>query len=242
MADGPLAASVTVVVPVLGDSEALRALLARLRAGEPPPDNVIVVSGRPDEAVAAICREHGCEYLEAAANRGAQLDRGAAAATADVLWFLHADAEPPRDAVRCIRAALAAGADSGCFRFVFQGNTKWYKRVLERLVAARVRFGGIPYGDQGLFALRARYRACGGFARQPLFEEVRLVKRLRATGRFVMLDTPLKVATRRWDRDGWCYRTLHNRWLALLYAAGVPPERLVRAYRGLVVSKGEADR
>lgn len=237
------AGSLAIVVPVLGDSAALRVLLERLAAEAPPAERIVVVSGRPDADLAEACRARGCEYFETAPSRGGQLAHGAAAAAAyDVLWFLHADAAPPPGAVRLIREAIAAGADSGCFRFAFQGPPTWYKRLIERLVALRIRCGGVPYGDQGLFARAAIYRACGGFPAQPLFEEVPLVRRLRANGRFVVLDTPIGVATRRWERDGWCYRTLHNRWLALLYALGVPPERLARAYRRLVVSGTETDR
>jgi rSAM/selenodomain-associated transferase 2 len=234
--------SVAVIVPVLGDATALGALLARLAAERPRAAEVIAVSGCADVALAALCLEHGCRYIETAPNRGAQLDTGAAAASSAILWFLHADAEPPRGAIGMIARTVADGADGGCFRFAFQGAPAWYKRWLERLVALRVRCGGIPYGDQGLFARRDRYRECGGFARQPLFEEVRLVKRLRARGRFVVLPAPLRVATRRWERDGWCYRTLHNRWLALLFALGVPAERLARSYPGLLGSRSETDR
>lgn len=234
--------TLAVVVPVLGDTAAFRTLLARLLADAPAPDRIVVVSGRPDAELEAVCRQAGCEYRQTAANRGAQLDLGARAADADVLWFLHADAEPPPGAIAAIRAAIAGGAAGGCFRFAFQGARTWYKSLLERLIALRIRCGGVPYGDQGLFVRRDRYRACGGFAKQPLFEEVGLVRRLRRHGRFVVLDAPLRVSTRRWERDGWLARTLHNRWLALLYALGVPAERLARAYRGLVRSNGEADR
>src|SRR5690606_8091020 len=129
-----------------------------------------------------------------------------------------------------IRRALAAGAESGCFAFSFQGRRTWYKSVLERAVAARLRLGGVAYGDQALFATRAAYEACGGFSDQPLFEEVRLVKRLRRRGTFRVLPERVGVSTRRWERDGWIARTAHNRWLALRYALGASPERLAGAY------------
>ncbi|HEY8520752.1 MAG TPA: TIGR04283 family arsenosugar biosynthesis glycosyltransferase [Gammaproteobacteria bacterium] len=226
--------SIAVIVPVLGDAEPLRALLERLAVDDPRPDEIVVVDGGADERIAALCRERGCTYVAADPNRGAQLDRGAAAATSEILWFLHADACPPPGALALIADAVRRGADGGCFRFAFQGPRTWYKALLERLVAWRVRLGGTPYGDQGLFATRRAYCAAGGFPHQPLFEEVRLVRRLRAGGRFVALPAAIEVSTRRWERDGWWYRTLHNRWLALCYAAGVPAERLARAYRGLL--------
>ncbi len=228
---------VAVVIPVLDDQATLAALLPRLR--QQSPAEIVVVSGRADRAVAELCRQQACAYLEGDANRGAQLDAGARATVSPVLWFLHADAAPPPDALQAIAAALRAGAESGCFRFAFQGPDTWYKALLASLVALRVRCGGMVYGDQGIFVRRDAYLACGGFAPQPLFEEARLVRRLRARHTFRVLPRALGVATRRWERDGWWRRTLGNRWLALRFMLGARPEALAASYRRLLRSKGE---
>jgi rSAM/selenodomain-associated transferase 2 len=233
------ASGIAVVIPVLGDAAELDMLLAQLAAQRPA--QVIVVAANADTAVAAVCRRHACEYVEAPANRGAQLDAGARRASAAVLWFVHADAQLPADALAVIGAAVRGGVESGCFRFAFQGPTTWYKRLLAQLVALRIRCGGMVYGDQGIFARRDVYNELGGFAEWPLFEEVRLVRRLRARGTFRVLPRVLAVATRRWDRDGWLQRTLHNRWLALRFALGSRPEALAASYRALP-SSGEHER
>ena len=232
-------ARIAVVIPVLGDGAELARLLPLLRSQQ--PEAIVVVSGRADAQAAALCREHACTYFETAANRGAQLDAGARAATAPVLWFLHADAAPPADALRVIEAAVQRGAESGCFRFAFQGPATWYKRVLALLVALRVRCGGMVYGDQGVFVRRDVYLQCEGFAPQPLFEEARLIRRLRARRTFVVLPQPIGVATRRWERDGWWRRTLHNRWLAIRFMLGARPEMLAASYRRLLRSGQERE-
>ena len=234
-----MTARVAVVIPVLGDEAELARLLRFLRSQ--PLEAIVVVCGRADTRVAALCREHACTYLETAANRGAQLDAGARAAAAPVLWFLHADAAPPPDALRAIEAALLSGAESGCFRFAFQGPATWYKRLLASLVALRVRWGGMVYGDQGVFVRRDVYLQCEGFARQPLFEEARLIRRLRARGTFVVLPHAIGVATRRWERDGWWRRTVRNRWLAIRYMLGARPESLAASYRRLLRSGQERE-
>ena len=159
-----------------------------------------------------------------------------------MLWFVHADAQLPHDALTVIAAAVRGGAESGCFRFAFQGPTTSYKRLLAQLVALRIRCGGMVYGDQGIFARRDVYHELGGFAEWPLFEEVGLVRRLRARGTFRVLPRALAVATRRWERDGWLGRTLHNRWLALRFALGARPEALAASYRALLPSDGEHER
>lgn len=230
-------ARVAVVIPVLGDEAELGRLLPLLNLQQPA--EIVVVSGRGDARAATLCREHASTYLEAAANRGVQLDMGARAAAAPVLWFLHADAAPPADALDAIDAALRSGAESGCFRFAFQGPATWYKRLLALLVALRARCGGMVYGDQAIFVRRDVYFECGGFAPQPLFEEARLVASLRARGTFRVLPRAIGVATRRWERDGWLRRTLHNRWLALRFMLGGRPDALAASYRRLLGSQQE---
>lgn len=223
-------ADVAVVIPVRGDLAPLEALLARISGWSTRPEEIVVIATGRDTALEDLCGRYGCALLLRAANRGAQLDDGARHARAATLWFLHADAWPPVEGVELVATAVAAGAAAGCFRFRFQGEPTWTKRLLAWLVRVRVSLGGIAYGDQGLFADRSAYLAAGGFPHEPLFEEVRLVRRLRRHGRFRVLPTPILVSTRRWDRDGWWRRSVQNRWLALCYMLGVSPQRLSRHY------------
>ncbi|HET7131675.1 MAG TPA: hypothetical protein VFJ95_05470, partial [Gammaproteobacteria bacterium] len=66
--------------------------------------------------------------------------------------------------------------------------------------------------------------------------------RLRARGTFRVLPMAIAVATRRWERDGWLERTVHNRWLALRFALGERPEALAARYRPLLRSLEEHER
>jgi hypothetical protein len=158
------------------------------------------------------------------------MDKGARSAEAPVLWFLHADAEPPLEGLNAITSVLAEGAEGGHFRFSFAGPPRWYKRLLATGVNLRTRLGGISYGDQGLFARKDVYIECGGFADQPLFEEVALVKKLNSRGKSRALDPAIGVSPRRWERDGWCRRTVQNRRMAFAYMRGVSAERLAAGY------------
>lgn len=223
---------VSVVIPVIGDNEMLARLLARLRGLPVPPDEIVIVDGGSSAGCRSLARRFRCVYVGTRAGRGHQLHAGALRASGDVLWFLHADAEPPEDGVTLIRARHLSGAAGGFFTFRFAGEATWYKRVLARMINWRTRFG-TPYGDQGLFASRATYDAVGGFADTPLFEEVPLVRALRRRGTFTRVAAHIGVSPRRWERDGWLWRSAGNRLLALAYMAGVPPRRLARRYQPL---------
>ena len=222
--------NISIVIPVLGDTPLLATLLNTLWSLDDKPFEIIVVDGADNPDVAACCRRLGCLRLNTQAGRGHQLHSGAERASGNVIWFLHADAEPPRDAIESIRRAVRAGAIGGYFRFRFIGQATWYKSLIAMLINIRCRFG-TPYGDQGLFFRKSDYLQVGGFPDAVLFEEVPLVRAVRSAGRFVPLDTSIGVSPRRWERDGWIRRTLSNRLLAIGYMLGLSPDTLARYYR-----------
>jgi len=221
---------IAIVVPVFGDRTALYSLVERIRGWPDQPGELIVVSTEPDPALSDYCDDHDCRCVVSVRCRGAQLDTGARSADSEALWFLHADAAPNASSLGKVSQALTGGTEGGHFRFGFSGTPGWRKSILAALVNCRVRLGGIPYGDQGLFVHRRSYLECGGFPHQPLFEEVELVGRLRARGHFRCLDSTIGVSPRRWERDGWWRRSLGNRHLAIRYMLGATAEHLSVSY------------
>lgn len=224
---------IAVIIPVLDDADSLRSLLHRIRSWKSQPPEIIVAAGTDDAEVADLSREYRCRYMLGEACRGKQMDDAARAASAATLWFVHADAVPSDTSLADIDTARANGAEAGYFRFEFTGPRTWQKALIERLVYLRTRCGGMPYGDQGLWVGREAYCGCNGFAHEPLFEEVGLVKRLRSRGRVRALGTAIGVAPRRWEREGWWYRSAMNRLLALGHALGISPKRLASRYYAL---------
>lgn len=223
--------SISVVVPVHNDQSALTRLLHRLANLATELTEVCVVDSSDRPEARQLCTHFGARYVVATACRGAQLDTGAQHARGAILWFLHADCTPASNAPRLIRDHLAGGALGGYFQFRFRGARAWYKRWLETAINWRANVG-VPYGDQGLFVERAAYAAAGGFAAEPLFEEVALVKALRRRGEFSSVNASIGVSPRRWERDGWVRRTVWNRLLALGHMLGIAPAKLARRYQG----------
>ena len=224
------ASGIAIVIPVLSDAARLRRLLQSIAGWRPEPREIIVVAADADTRLSALCEDRRCLFLTSEPCRGQQQDKGARAARADILWFLHADALPGPSSLGDIARAVAGGAEGGHFKFTFSGIPMRRKATIERLTNLRVMLGGIPYGDQGIFVRRDIYLECGGFPHQPLFEEVELVRKLRSRGQFRALATPLGVSPRRWERDGWFLRCLNNRRLALAYACGQNAHRLAYRY------------
>ena len=225
--------NISIVIPVFNDLAALKALLEKIGSFTDQPHEIIVVDGSQNAEIAKLAAVRQFHYLTSRAGRGHQLHQGAGQAGGNVLWFLHADAEPPADSLEAIRRAVRAGALGGYFRFRFTGRPAWYKTWLARLINIRCRYG-VPYGDQGLFMRRSAYFDNGGFPDTALFEEVPLIRAVRSAGRFVSIESSIGVSPRRWERDGWIRRTLGNRLLAFGYTIGLPADTLARYYRFLL--------
>ena len=219
---------VTIVTPVLGDTAAARALLPQIPVT--PEVEIIVVDGGADPELESVVRAHGRARLRRTSpGRAHQMNAGAADAAGEWLLFLHADSTLPPEWLPAI-AGLGRDEVGGWFRFALD-DAAWQARVIERLVAWRVRRLRLPYGDQGLFVRRRLFQSLGGFRELPLLEDVEFVRRLVRAGRVVELPLALGTSSRRWRRDGWCRRSTKNLAIVGLYLAGVSPARLARWYR-----------
>jgi rSAM/selenodomain-associated transferase 2 len=226
-----------VVVPTLDEEACLGALLERLlgaREASDRADHVVVSDGGSRDRTLAIARAHGAATLGGAPGRGAQLRRGAQAAGArdeDALLFLHADCVPHAGALRELRRALADPALRWGALHQRLAARGLFFRLAERAASARVRALGLVYGDCGLFVRAADYRAAGGFAELPLFEDLELSRRLRARGRpRVLRAAGLSVSARRWRAEGVLRVTLRNWIIQAAFLLGVDPRRLARHY------------
>ena len=229
--------SVSIIIPCYHDEAELARLLNQLHQLPHRPAEIIVVDGADSKKCREICNQYHVLWLASELCRGQQLLAGAALAQGDVLWFLHADACLPTDPLTAMTAAFEQDAVGGYFRFRFDAPRTWSTLILESAIALRCRFGGVPYGDQGLFISRQTYIQVGGHAPWPLFEEVPLVRGARCMGKFLPLSEPIFVDSRRWKRDGWWRRTWNNRKLALGFACGVTPDDLASLYHSRAISK-----
>ncbi len=216
----------SVVVPTLDVAGALPKLLRRLSGSG---TELIAADGGSRDATREAARGNGARVVEGPRGRGTQLAAGAAAAGGDWLLFLHADTLPYPGWRETVAAAM--GGDPSLahhFRFALD-DTSPEARRLERAVAWRCRWLGLPYGDQGLLISRALYDRLGGYAPIPLMEDVDLVARI---GRARLRELPVHAVTsaERWRRDGWNRRSARNLGILALWLAGVSPSFLARLY------------
>jgi rSAM/selenodomain-associated transferase 2 len=219
----------SVIIPTLNAASALGSCLDAL--AEASGQEIVVVDGGLDDLTADLARGRGATLICAPRGRGMQLRAGADRARGPWLLFLHADtrleAGWSRDVRRWILAA-APQTDFAVFTFKLDSDD-WRARLLERLVSWRVRWLGLPYGDQGLVIHRDALDRVGGYAPLPLMEDVDLAGRLRHEG-LTQLATHAVTSAERWRRDGWLRRSLRNLACLGLFKLGVSPSRIAQIY------------
>ena len=221
-------ARISIIVPALNEAASIAAAVESASASR--PHEILVVDGGSTDETPALAQEAGATVLGAMRGRGIQQNAGAGHATGDVLLFLHADTHLAADGCRQIEAALRdPRVLCGAFRQHIDAGQRRY-RLLERGNAWRVRWLGLPYGDQGIFVRRSTFDQLGGFPEVPFMEDWLLMRRLRRLAWPVLLPGPLHVSARRWQRHGVLRQTLRNWCLTAAATAGVSPQRLARFY------------
>jgi rSAM/selenodomain-associated transferase 2 len=220
----------SIIVPVLDEAACIAAALEALIPLRGRGAEVIVVDGGSRDDTVALARPLSDHVIAAPRGRAAQMNAGAAAATGDILLFLHADTTSPPEADRLVLEGLASGGWSwGRFDVQIKGRSPFLGIVAE-FMNWRSLITGIATGDQAIFVTRAAFDAVAGFPDIALMEDVALSKRLKRLGRPLCLAARVTTSGRRFDQGG-VLRTVLLMWrLRLAFFLGAKPSALARRY------------
>lgn len=216
----------SVVVPTLDERPRIRGLVQSLLR---EVDEVVVSDGGSTDGTIEVARSAGARVVRGPAGRGPQLDRGAAAARGDLLWFLHADVGVPRGLGGGVRRAAEGAAWGGCEARIDSADLRlrWTAFVMTR----RARLTGSMTGDMGIWARRSLFERVGGFGSLSALEDLAFSDRARRAAPWALVGPPLGTSARRWTSEGVNRTMVRMLALRLAYRMGVPPDRLARRYR-----------
>ncbi len=223
----------SIVIPVLDEASRLEALLAELARDCAGVEVVVADGGSRDGSVEIAGQARGVGLVSSDRGRARQMNAGAAAATGEILLFLHADTRLPPGAVEAVRRALVdPSVVYGRFDVRFDRPGPAF-RLIAWLMNLRSRLTGICTGDQAVFVRRAAFERLAGYPDIALMEDVELTRRLKRIGGFAPLGLRVTTSARRWEQHGVA-RTVVLMWtLRVLHFCGVGPDRLHRWYYGV---------
>ncbi len=227
-----MAALISIVVPVFNEAPLIARSLQLLRDRAAGAE-LIVVDGGSSDATAEIATGLCDRLLSVHRGRARQMNAGAAAARGDVLWFLHADAEPPENCLTAIETALAQPEIAGGYFRIRLPRRQFVYRFTDCFAHRAGQLLRMRCGDHGFFCRRELFERIGGFPDVPLMEDVEFFRAMRRRGRIAEVPLRLVVDARRYEAVGPMRLTLAFGLIATLYMCRAPWPLLAGLYRRL---------
>ncbi len=227
-------ARMTVVVPVGPGDRVSPVLLAQLAALPRETEVYVVHAEAPDDTRAPPPQVFAAPHLHgliSARGRATQQNAGAAAATHDWLWFLHADSQLAPRTLPALAEFLRRDFPAlGFFDLRFLDDGPALMRLNALGARLRSRWLGLPFGDQGLVMPRASFERLGGFdTGLGCGEDHDLVWRARRAGvPLRAVGAPLYTSARKYAERGWWTTTawhLQETWRQARRFSRVPDVR-----------------
>lgn len=222
---------VSIIIPVFNEAPLIRSFLSNLRERTRGAE-IIVVDGASTDGTDRLAKALCDQMIQSVErSRAKQMNAGAKAATGDVFWFLHADAEVPLESLneitRIMRDPTVCG---GFFRIRLPSQPAVY-----RLTDGFAHYAGLLLrmrcGDHGIFCRRTAFVDAGTFPEVPLMEDVEFFRRLHRCGRIVHSKKRIAASQRRYEAIGPTRLTFAYGLIATLYTFGVPLSKLAQIYQ-----------
>lgn len=168
------------------------------------------------------------------AGRAPQMNEAAAAATGEILYFVHADTLIHPDFERDIQQALAENYDLGCYRYRFD---KYFTPLLH-INAYFTRFDKIwcRGGDQTLFIKRSVFNEIGGFRSDlKIMEDYEILQRVAGKFRFKIIPKEVVVSSRKYQLNGYFKVQLANLKVMRMFLQGTASsDEMARTYKQML--------
>jgi hypothetical protein len=220
---------ISIIIPALNEAATIGRTLSHLDGVDDL--EVIVVDGGSIDATVELARSRGVQVIQSKPGKAIQMNTGAAAATGDILVFLHADTLLPEGFSHQIVATLnQKDVAAGAFRLSIDSPAAGI-RFIESMANLRSRFLRLPYGDQALFMKKSLFDQIGCFPQMQIMEDFMLVRRLKQRGKIVIVPKAVVTSPRRWLHLGILKTWIINQVIIIAYYLGLPSERLNRIYR-----------
>ncbi len=229
---------ISIIIPILNEAKIIKNLLQHLLENSSIKNlsEIIVVDGGSTDDSQEIVKHfnasssfNSIQLLTSAKGRAKQMNAGAKAATGTILYFLHADAFPPKHFGEYIIQEVKKNNLAGCFRMQFDHN-HWWLRLASWLTQFRWR--ACRGGDQSQFITKTLFNDIGGFDENYIiYEDNILINALYARKEFVVIQHRIKTSARCYKKNG-IWKLQYHFWVIYVKKwFGASAEELQRYYK-----------
>ncbi|MBT8235699.1 MAG: TIGR04283 family arsenosugar biosynthesis glycosyltransferase [Bacteroidia bacterium] len=222
---------ISIIIPVLNEAGNLHSLKTQLeeQAHSYGSLEILLIDGGSTDDTRLIATELDFKIISSHKGRAKQMNRGAALASADILYFLHADTLPSKNFDLSIRDSVASGNKAGCFRMRFDSESpflkffSWFSRVNHRLCRG---------GDQSLFIAKDLFYKLGGFDESyTVYEDSEFINRIYKESTFKIIPETVITSARKYEDRGELALQYHFGVIHLKNYLGAGPEQLYTYYK-----------
>ncbi len=222
---------ISIIIPTLNELGNIGRLVHHLK-GTDDIDHceIIVVDGGSSDGTVEEIQSLEVIFLQSeTASRAAQMNLGAAKASGDVLWFVHADAFPPKSFYKDIFQSIRNGHARGGYAFKFDSN-----RPLLRFNSWMTKLNIFTFrgGDQTLYVTRALWDELGGYDETfVVMEEYDFMKRAEVHGfQHDLMKGQVLVSARKYAENSYLKVQWVNLRAMLMFRKGVDPVKIKNYY------------
>ncbi|ASQ90142.1 glycosyl hydrolase [Prosthecochloris sp. GSB1] len=219
----------SIIIPTFEEERNISGTLTGIcRALGNRSDTEIIVSDAGEDRTSAIASGFPVRVVRSPKGRAVQMNRGAAAATGDLLYFIHADTQPPACFVETILSSVNDGSEAGCFQLTFD-DPHW-------LMQAYGWFTRFPFpvcrgGDQSLFITKSLFERIGGFDESlQVMEDIDIIERIEKETPFRILPRSVVTSARKYRVNGRVRLQVIFGFIHLFYALGFDQDIIAKYY------------
>jgi glycosyltransferase involved in cell wall biosynthesis len=175
---------------------------------------VTLINALPPEIEVILAREAG---------RAQSLNAGAAKATGEYLWFLHADSTLPADGWQKLQRAIAQKPNALHYFNLGFADGGWRMKLNSWGANLRSRYLGCPFGDQGFCIHRQLFQDLGTYSETAPYGEDHLFvwQAHKANVKLNQISATLTTSARKYQQRGWLNTTLRHGYLWLKQVVSV---------------------
>jgi rSAM/selenodomain-associated transferase 2 len=228
---------ISIIIPTYNESSTIVNLVNWLyRHSNHLVKEIIVADGQSMDDTKTKAKQAGATVITCQQKgRAAQMNAGAAKATGNIFYFVHADTLPPASFATDIVGAIQQGYVMGRYRTAFNS-----KNWLLKINAWFTRFDWfICYGgDQTLFITQQHFLQAGGFNNNLLImEEFEFTARARQGVLYKIFRQPALISARKYEGRSWLQVQLANKKAVQLYKQGASQQTIADTYKKMLTIK-----